>query len=272
MLLSEFNKLKWYLETEKIEGKRMKIIRDFLSKYRIGMRTKVGEDEYKRFEQYILYEKYRARPENNVEEMLMEILKSPPPKNISKIQNTKKRSTYNVIYSSLFSEYDSPLLKGKYKFNKEKSKEKKVKKSENLKEKKSNFDLFSTNSKLRSLSYQNKQLEPSKNYPANYNLIVDEIGKEIKEIKLDFEQKLNELENQNSSERKKMPKLNSKAKKTSRRTQEIAKRLYYKIVRKQFGIEEINKKMKLTEFICFNSAKNKLLFDKEGKELGVSLG
>ena len=64
------------------------------------------------------------------------------------------------------------------------------------------FDLYLTNSKLKYMKYQIKTLFPEKNYKNN-RILVKEIGKEIKELENDFNEKLKELELMKSSENKK---------------------------------------------------------------------
>ena len=55
------------------------------------------------------------------------------------------------------------------------------------------LDLDSTNSKLKYMIYQKKSFFPSKTY-SNNNIIVNEIGKEIRDMENDYNKKLKELE------------------------------------------------------------------------------
>ena len=64
------------------------------------------------------------------------------------------------------------------------------------------LDLNLTNSRLKNLSYQSKTFKPDKNY-SNSNFVLNEIGKEIKDIENDYHEKLQELELMSNSENKK---------------------------------------------------------------------
>ena len=64
------------------------------------------------------------------------------------------------------------------------------------------LDLNATNSNLKYMKYQKKTFVPHKNY-SNNNIIISEIGKEIKDIENDYNEKLKELELMKNSENKK---------------------------------------------------------------------
>ena len=64
------------------------------------------------------------------------------------------------------------------------------------------LDLNLTNSRLKYLSYQSKTFKPDINY-SNSNIVLNEIGKEIKDIENDYHEKLKELELMKNSENKK---------------------------------------------------------------------
>lgn len=63
------------------------------------------------------------------------------------------------------------------------------------------LDLNLTNSRLKYLSYQSKTYKPNINY-SNSNIVLNEIGKEIKDIENDYHEKLKELELMKNSENK----------------------------------------------------------------------
>ena len=63
------------------------------------------------------------------------------------------------------------------------------------------LDLNSTNSNLKYMKYQKKTFVPYKSY-SNNNTIIDEIGKEIRDIENDYNEKLKELELMKNSENK----------------------------------------------------------------------
>jgi hypothetical protein len=80
--------------------------------------------------------------------------------------------------------------------------------SSSLKTKRNNFnnkseilDLDATNSKLKYMMYQKKSFFPSKTY-SNNNIIVNEIGKEIRDMENDYNKKIKELEIKNSENKK----------------------------------------------------------------------
>ena len=64
------------------------------------------------------------------------------------------------------------------------------------------LDLNSTNSKLKYMIYQKRTFFPQKTY-SNNKFIVSEIGKEIRDMENDFNEKLKELEIKNSENKKK---------------------------------------------------------------------
>ena len=63
------------------------------------------------------------------------------------------------------------------------------------------LDLNLTNSRLKYLSYQSKTFKPNINY-SNSNIVLNEIGKEIKDIENDYHEKLKELELMKNSDNK----------------------------------------------------------------------
>ena len=52
---------------------------------------------------------------------------------------------------------------------------------------------------------------------------------------------------------------------------EIVKRLYYKQTQKRFGLKEIKKNLKLTEYIALNFAKEKLFLNQMDKMLSQNI-
>ena len=63
------------------------------------------------------------------------------------------------------------------------------------------LDLNLTNSRLKYLSYQSKTFKPNINY-SNSNIVLNEIGKEIKDIENDYHEKIKELELMKNSDNK----------------------------------------------------------------------
>ena len=74
--------------------------------------------------------------------------------------------------------------------------------SNNSKRKSDILDLNSTNSKLKYMKYQKQTFYPFKNF-SNDNTIINEIGKEIRDIENDYNEKLKELELMKNNENKK---------------------------------------------------------------------
>ena len=198
---------------------------------------------------------------------------------ISKSVNKKTESPRrNILYKDKF--YLSPLINNdnyKYFITLDKEKKTPCNKSEiftsdtraysnfddnqnnnnnmsNIKPKKFDFDIFSTNSKLKYIEYQTKTFFPKKNY-SNRNIIVKEIGKEIKEIENDFNEKLKNLELLKNNNKKKIINFLNKP-----RSFKIGKmdKLYINIKNRN------NSRLKIFAPIHYNLTKN---FQGEMKEL-----
>jgi hypothetical protein len=195
------------------------------------------------------------------------------------------------------------------------------------------FDLLSTNSYLKKIEKQKRLYYPNKDYSSNYNLIVDDIGEELKELNNNIKEekkfKISEylmkknknrkndkniilnLNFSNQTPNKSIENVFITSNKTFITNSKIInensyddkiKRNLYKIKKKKrnnklnfscdrnkyrrsnkrkitdiiinklnlkpekIEIDDIRKKLKLTEYIVFNHAKKKLAFDKLGKK------
>jgi hypothetical protein len=197
------------------------------------------------------------------------------------------------------------------------------------------FDLLSTNSYLKKIEKQKKLYYPNKDYSSNYNLIVDEIGEELKELNnnikeekkfkiseyfikknknrknkkniilnLNFSSKTpnksienvfitsnktfinnDKILNENNYDDEVNKNLNKIKKKKMNRNNKMnfssdrnkfqrsnKKKITDIIINKlnlkpdKIEIDDIRKKLKLTEYIVFNHAKKKLAFDKLRKK------
>ena len=160
------------------------------------------------------------------------------------------------------------------------------------------LDLFETKSNLKNLNIQQKAYKPQKNYSKDYNLILNEIGKEIKEIEDNYNEKskskqvegkndenlfmtqynkkcitpdnnknfalINRIHSSNINKKNK-EKEKIKLKKNNNNIYEIVERLYYKPTRRKFGLNEIKKYLKLTEFVAIDVAKRNILLNKMKK-------
>ena len=218
----------------------------------------------------------------------------------------------------------------------------------NIKNNKNNktkpFDLNETNSYLKNIERQKKIFYPNKVYTSNYNLIIEEIGGELKKLSenIKTQKKYKIHDSYNSKQRKKMPiklnnlnnfnfitqssdrsiddifitsdknliennkfnentnnvnvnannelkeinkmkivkkpnndnttlnlNLDSNVKKRNmnkRTTQIIIKKLNSRPKINVVEVEDVKKRLKLTEFIVFNNAKKKLMFEELGKK------
>ena len=215
LILGELNKLKGYIEKNKNE--KILFIKDFLNKHNINFDD---NNQLKAFENFINnYNKNQfasiLKPYLGVKEMILDAMKEGEKLNIIKKYNEKKNynnsiSTINIhnpnntnnnkdqYISNETNLSESPylILNQKNQLNSEKKNKSqnqklniltvntyniyKNKKINNNKTKK--FDLYDTNSYLKQIEKQNKLHYPNKDYSSNYNLIVQEIGDELKKL------------------------------------------------------------------------------------------
>ena len=342
IILDELNRLKGYIE--KNQKEKYLIIKDFLNKYNINYKNK---DQLKEFESLINnFNKYNLnnslKPYLGIKEMILDffkegekiykniILKTEEDKNYDKnnisIYNLKNSNIINykqynqigsTIYKSpflkrqkyLYSEADSPNENRNLKISNLYSEKKKNNKNYNIFNNNiKSFDLLKTNCYLKKLENQKRLFYPNKDYSSNYNLIVDEIGEELKElnsnIKYDKQYKITEyllkpnkrytstrsnISNENvfitsnktgfdknfSLHNTLYEKINQKSNESNfsvdkirkRRnnkknvTQRIINKLNLKPKLNSIGIEDIKKRLKLTEYIVLSNAKKKLMFE-----------
>ena len=120
----------------------------------------------------------------------------------------------------------------------------------NFKAKSHIFDLNLTNSNLKYLKYQSKTFKPEINY-SNSNIVLNEIGKEIKDIENDYHEKLKELELRKNSENKNGKKyMNFTLHKPKSFNIETKDRLYINIKNKN------NTRLKMFVPVHYNLTKN----------------
>ena len=94
------------------------------------------------------------------------------------------------------------IYKNKISLNEEKNDNNNYFENNSTKRKSTILDLNSTNSKLKYMIYQKESFNPYKSF-SNNNTIIKEIGKEIKDIENDFNEKLKELELMKNNDSKK---------------------------------------------------------------------
>ena len=141
----------------------------------------------------------------------------------------------------------------------------------NVKNKKIPFNFFDK----FNLNQQNKSkiIYKEKNYSEDFNLIINDISKEIQDFNEKYEKKNNSIINNNKNKTNefnfetsiKKNISNDFIKKLSKpNLNEINQRLYYKPLYKPISHDDIKKAQKLTEFVTYNFALNNLFFKKNG--------
>ena len=161
-LLNELNKLKFYLGRHPYG--RLPIIKDFFLKLNVKDLNKYSDETLLNIGAIIA-----SSDENDL-------------LNIIKPDINFKKMVYNIL--------DYPSMIGKSKKNDMKldvinigyNNRNHFQKSRNIDNKKI-FGVFSTNSNLKYMENQKKLYEPGKNYSKNMDLIINDIGKEVRDIK-----------------------------------------------------------------------------------------
>jgi len=315
-LLNELHKLKFYLDNNPNE--EILIIKDFLQKFHIKNIEKFPQEKLLAFGKLVCNNienelKNLIKPVSNLKKMIYNLLDNSFELNQT-IKNNYNLERYNSKYKQLQNyENKNILKKNKTYYNFRVNKRKKY------------FDINETNSKLKYIEYQKKDYFPNKNYSENFNLLINDMNKEIKEI----EQKIKkELEHENPVKREvlfltqlkrkslsskiiknkkliispinikkrgkilEIPRsksissivnnkskvfdfcLNNKKKKNKivyqnedglikdkMNIKDIIKRLYYAQTKKKYGLNDIKRNLKLTEYVALNFAKNKVYWN-----------
>ena len=315
-LLNELHKLKFYLENN--PNKELLIIKDFLQKFHIKNIEKYSEEKLLYLSNLICKSKENKlvnliKTDSNIKKMIYNLLD-----NSFELNQNPKNNFILERNNSIYNKYPNNenkhiLKKNKTYYNLRVNKRKKY------------FDINETNSKLKYIEHQKKVHIPNKNYSENFNSLINDMSKEIKEI----EQKIKkELEHENPVKRdvlfitqvKRIPLsskninnkklilspinikkggkileiprskstasivnnkseifnlcLNNKKKKNKivylkenqlikdkMHLKDIVQRLYYSQTQKKFGLSDIKRNLKLTEYVAFNFAKKKLYWN-----------
>ena len=315
-LLNELHKLKFYLENN--PNKELLIIKDFLQKFHIKNIEKYSEEKLLYLSNLICKSKENKlvnliKTDSNIKKMIYNLLD-----NSFELNQNPKNNYILERNNSIYNKYPNNenkhiLKKNKTYYNLRVNKRKKY------------FDINETNSKLKYIEHQKKVHIPNKNYSENFNSLINDMSKEIKEI----EQKIKkELEHENPVKKdvlfitqvKRIPLsskninnkklilspinikkrgkileiprskstasivnnkseifnlcLNNKKKKNKivylkenqlikdkMHLKDIVQRLYYSQTQKKFGLSDIKRNLKLTEYVAFNFAKKKLYWN-----------
>ena len=315
-LLNEFHKLKFYLENN--PNKELLIIKDFLHKFHIKNIEKYSEEKLLYLGKLICKNKENKlmnliKPDSNIKKTIYNLLD-----NSFELNQNPKNNYYLERNNSIYNQYPNNenkniLRKNKTYYNFRVNKRKKY------------FDINETNSKLKYIEHQKKMDFTNKNYSENFNLLINDISKEIKEIELKIKKeqehenpikrdglfitqvKRASLSYKNINNKKlilspinikkrgrilEIPRcksiasivnnkseiynfcLNNKKKKNKIvylkanelikdkiNMKDIVQRLYYAQTQKKFGLSDIKRNLKLTEYVAFNFAKKKLYWN-----------
>ena len=236
IMLNEINKLKSYLTRH--PDKKLYLIKDFLCKFRIDDIEKYNDKQFLNLCDFITNSNNTTlsnslKPYLNIKNMVYDILNNSVDINnfCTEENNLKQNNSNDYINNNDYQEimninnytsrgnflartfynetpkksminehqyYLSPLISRKQSTNLSSSLRTKRK---NFNNKSEILDLDSTNSKLKYMIYQKKSFFPSKTY-SNNNIIVNEIGKEIRDMENDYNKKIKELEIKNSENKK----------------------------------------------------------------------
>ena len=162
-LLNELNKLKFYLERHPYE--KLPIIKDFFLKFNIKDLNKYSDNTLLNIGTIIASSDENEllnliKPDINVKKMVLNILDIPSinknNKNYKKLNYTNIWYTHNNFYKKSRNNF----------FN-----------NKNI------ISIYNTNSKLKFIENQQKLYLPGKDYSQNIDLIINDIGKEVKDIK-----------------------------------------------------------------------------------------
>ena len=161
-LLNELNKLKFYLVRNPYEN--ISIIKDFFLKFNIKDLSKYSEQALYNFCQLIISTDENdllkiIKPDSNMKNMIYNIL------NIPSYQDKKYYTRLNLYDSR--NELNNKLIKSR----------------NNIVGNQKILGLYETNSSLKYIENQNKLYKPDKNYSENLDLILYDIGNEVKIIK-----------------------------------------------------------------------------------------
>ena len=185
-ILNEFNKLKFYLE--KNPKNKLLIIKDFLKKFHIKNISEYSDEKLLCICEIICQNKDNKlinliKPDSNLKKMVYNLLDNIFKLNLNEDnKNNLDLNLCNYTYSPNIREYNNKLSKNKTYYNFRVNKRKRF------------FSVFDTNSKLKYIERQKEIDKPDKNYSKNFDLLLNEITKEVREIEQKYKK---DLENEN---------------------------------------------------------------------------
>ena len=211
LIFGELNKLKGYIE--KNENEKELFINDFLNKHNIIFTDKNQMTNFENFIKNFNKKKFinLLKPSLGIKEMILNAIERENQldlkvnqkfNNSLSTQNINNLNFFNNNYNNQFDSNEgnncpislkendlilennkninNKILNSKVEENNNNIKTNTLKSNNKIKIKK--FDLFDTNSYLKQIQKQSKIHYPTKNYSSNYNLIIEDIGGELKKL------------------------------------------------------------------------------------------
>ena len=286
-ILSELTKLKGFIDKD--VNKKNFYINDFLNKYNINYNK----------EQFLIFEKFLENfnikkcekflePGLGIKDMIFKIFEEG-----EKFENENKEKIKTMpplnLKSSMVSDDEA---KNKIKVIEAYSWLKKNKSLSNKNKHEKYLNLSDTSSYLKEMERQKLVDKPNKTYSLNYNLIVKDISKEIEQVENEIitEKQYNNLQpilinqknlnndlfitsntflksNRNEKNIKYLsPDLMNKTRKCDKMNREgLLEKYNIKNSNDKVELKDVKRKLKLTEYIIYNKAKNKLKLKELGK-------
>ena len=297
-ILSELTKLKGYTDKNNIDKKYY--IKDFLNKFYIIY----NDEQYLIFEKFledfdINNCQYFLKPGLRIKDMILKIFEE---ENKLEQENNEKIKTMPAINlkSNLLNNNDNNKNKGIESYLDHKTKDNNNN-NNNLSHKNSHqkiLNLSDTNSNLKEMERQKLADKPNKIYAQNYKLIVKDMSKEIEKVENEIitekqyknlqhiliskknKPNLKNIDNdlfitsnaflKSHTNKKNMnylsPNVNDKRQRYDKmNTEGILEKLNVQNNFEKVELKDIKRKLKLTEYIIYNKAKNKLKIKELGK-------
>ena len=291
-ILSELTKLKGYME--KYKKDKFYYIKDFLNKFNINY----NEERLLIFEKFMesfdikTYEKF-LEPGLGIKDMFFKIFEEG-----EKFEKEKKEKNNSIPALNLKCSIQNKKNNGMQPYS---LYNKKNNDSNNINILQKNLNLSDTNSYLKEMERQKLADKPHKTYSSNYNLMVNDLGKEIDQVETEIitEKQYKNLQpllfkknnskyligtdnekeifvTSNKYKKGKADKNEQKYFSPNMRREKIDKYKIYntEMINKKINIKnnydkvelkDVRRKLKLTEYIIYNKAKNKLKLKELGK-------
>ena len=290
-ILTELTKLKGYIEKNK--NQKVLYIKDFLNKFNINYNT----NQILLFEKFLndfnikKYEKF-LEPGLMIKDMIAKIFEQGEKFISEQYSKKNKMPAINLKTNIRNNDKTNKGIESYFWYNKNKQ--------TNQNNGERNLNLSDTNSFLKEMERQKLVDRPNKTYSSNYNLIIQEIGKEIgqieteiitekqykylsrsKKLQLNSKSKMdddlfittNKFTKTNTDINKKKEKylspqqLIEKRRRDNRKTTKIIiDKLNIVNHSDQIELDDVKRRLKLTEYIMYNKIKNKLKLKELGKD------